>query len=76
MFKYAAKRLESFAFVGLGEDLHSSVEVAAAALERPLDGPAYVPGELFIPGVKKVKVRTGLNHGHTGEGGGEGGEGR
>jgi hypothetical protein len=58
MFKYATRRLDSFAFVGVGEDLHSSAEVAAAALDRPLDGPAYVPGELFIPGVKKVKVRS------------------
>lgn len=54
LFNAAAKRLESFAFVGLADDLHSSIELAAATLERPLDGPAYVPGELFIAGVKKV----------------------
>lgn len=58
MFNYAVKRLESFAYIGLGDDLHSSAELAAAALNRPLDGPAYAHGELFIPGVKKVKVMS------------------
>jgi hypothetical protein len=54
LFSYAAKLLESFAYVGLGDDLNSSAELAAAALGRALDGPAYAHGELFIPGVKKV----------------------
>lgn len=54
LFNHAAKLLESFAYVGLGDDLHSSAELAASVLGRALDGPAYAHGELFIPGVKKV----------------------
>jgi hypothetical protein len=56
LYSFAAKRLESFAFVGVADDIHSSAELAAATLGLSLDEPAYAPGEKFIPGVKSIKM--------------------
>ena len=56
--KFAKERLEKFAHVGVVDDLHAGLEVAAATLGLPLDGTAYAPGELFVPGLKKLRMMT------------------
>lgn len=44
--------------VGISDDFHDSIELAAAELDRPLNGPAYAPGEVFIAGVQRLRVMT------------------
>jgi hypothetical protein len=56
LYSFAVQRLESFAYLGIADDVHSSVELAAATLGISLDDHAYVPGEKFIPGVKTIKM--------------------
>jgi len=43
---FALQRLKRFSHVGTTDRLYPSVESMAATLGRPLDGPAYGPGEV------------------------------
>lgn len=46
LLDFALKRIEKFTHVGATDRLFESVESAAAALNMPLDGPAYGAGEV------------------------------
>lgn len=56
--EFAKERVENFAHIGDAGSLHGDAEAAAAALQLPLDGPAYQPGEIFVAGLKKMRIKT------------------
>lgn len=56
LLEFAKKRIDSFAHVGITEDADSSTEVAASLFSLQLDKPAFIPGEKYVKGLKKIKT--------------------